>query len=120
MVKRGLFVVMALLVAVVSTAQFGRALPPPELTKLSEQLGLEVTYRGGQPAVGDTVEGKVADPLKLGKAGIAGAAKGDAVVLTFAGAGEWTLELVKQKREVPLQFREGKWKLKPEGIQPAR
>jgi len=113
MVKRAAFVVAVVLAATVASAQFGRPLPPPEMTKLSEQLGLEVTYRGGRPAVGDTVEGKVVDPAKLGKAGVAGAAKGDSVVLTFAGNGEWTLDLKKQKREVPLLFREGKWKVKP-------
>ena len=114
MVKRGLFVVLAVLVAGVAAAQFGRALPPPEMAKLSEQLGLHVSYRGGPPAVGDKVEGKVADPSKLSKAGIPGTAKGDGVVLTFTGNAEWTLELKKQQRKVPLQFREGKWKVKPE------
>lgn len=117
MVKRSVLVVVAVLAAAVSSAQFGRPLPPPEMAKLSEQLGLEVVYRGGRPAVGDTVEGKVVDPAKLGKAGIPGTAKGDAVVLTFSGDGEWTLELEKQKREVPLLYREGKWKVKP--LEPA-
>jgi hypothetical protein len=112
--KHGFVVVLALLVASVAAAQFGRSLPPPELAKLGEQLGLEVAFRGGPPKAGDEVKGHVADPAKLARAGVGGAVKGDAVVLTFAGGKDWDLTLVKSKAKVKLHFQEGKWKVKPE------